>query len=396
MDKAQSILIVDDNHENIKVLSKLLKKEDYRIRIAINGLQAIKSVETEPADLILMDIQMPEMDGYEACRRIKASKENKSIPIIFISAMTETFNKVQAFNAGGADYISKPFQFEEVLARVKTHLKLRKQTIDLEMTLKKLSDTQVQLVQSEKMASLGQLTAGVAHEINNPINFVILGSEGLKKDVIALTKILKAYSKSDPNVETLKKELEYDYLIENIPRTIEDIQVGGRRTAEIVQSLRVFSRVDEYEKKFADIHENLDSTLMLRSGELGKGIELMKNYDKSITEIECFPSQLNQVFLQIINNAIEFMGEEGTLTITTKNSSDHITIGIKDTGPGIPNDIQKKVFDPFFTTKDVGKGTGLGLAISFGIIKKHGGTIEVKSEEGVGTEFVITLPKSFS
>jgi len=273
-----------------------------------------------------------------------------------------------------------------------------KQKITIESTLDDLKQTQTQLVQSEKMASLGQFTAGVAHEINNPINFVKGGSVALTSDFQDLIKLIDMYSgkHSDEDINALKREIDLDYLLKNIPLTLDDIKTGADRTAKIVEGLRSFSRLDEARKQEVDIHECIDSTLLLISQEDTEHIELVKNYQTDIKPLTCYPGQLNQAFLNIINNARDVMKDGGKLMITTAENNGQVIISFKDTGPGIPNDIKDKIFDPFFTTKDVGQGTGLGLSITHGIIENHEGKIEVNSKEGQGSEFVITLPRSTS
>ncbi|MBL4707214.1 MAG: response regulator [Flavobacteriales bacterium] len=189
----EDILLVDDNPENLKILASFLTPKGYHIRVALNGEQAINSINNKPPKLILLDIQMPKMGGFEACRRIKSNKETKDIPIIFVSALSDTTYKVKAFRAGGVDYIEKPFHMEEVIARVEAHITLRRQSVQLEEAMQKLRATQNQLIQSEKMVSLGVLSAGIAHEINNPINFVSTGAAGIKLDLIDLISVLDLY-----------------------------------------------------------------------------------------------------------------------------------------------------------------------------------------------------------
>lgn len=276
-------------------------------------------------------------------------------------------------------------------------LKIRQKQLENEVDnrTRELKNTQAQLVQSEKMASLGQLTAGVAHEINNPITFVKGGSIALTKDVQDLIKLIDMYvdQRPDEDIDAFKREIDLDYLLENVPLTIEDIKTGADRTADIVKGLRSFARLDEGEKQSVDINECIDSTLLLISDDDPEHIKLIRNYQMDIKPISCYPDQLNQAFLNIINNARDAMKDGGKLTITTEDNNGQVSIRFKDTGAGILEDIQSKIFDPFFTTKDVGEGTGLGLAITHGIIENHQGTIEVKSEVGKGSEFIITLPK---
>jgi two-component system NtrC family sensor kinase len=387
-----SILVVDDNPENLKVLSKLLQPEGYKIRISTNGKQALKSIENVPPDLVLLDIQMPEMDGYEVCRLLKKDPKTAAIPIIFISALSQTADKLKGFKYGAVDYIEKPFHFEEVIARVHTHLTIQKQRNDLQLALSELKTTQTQLVQSEKMASLGVLVAGIAHEINNPINFVNAGIDSLKKDYNDIKEFLGLLKSSPQDAIKFAEELSMDDLMVIMLETIEDIKYGAVRTSEIVKGLRNFSRLDNDHLKEADIHEGIDSTLLILNTKYLHRIEIITNYDLSIPEISCFPAQLNQVFMNIINNAIDAIEEEGKIEITTSQDKNNVIISIKDNGKGMSDEVKDKIFDPFFTTKEVGDGVGLGMSISHGIIEKHNGSITVISNKVEGTNFLIKLP----
>lgn len=277
---------------------------------------------------------------------------------------------------------------------------LRKANKELSNTLDELKRTQSQLVNAEKMASLGQLTAGVAHEINNPINFVSGNVNPLKRDVSDILAILKAYEDVVENkqlqevfagVAELRKKTDYHLLVDEIYKLLEGIGEGAARTAEIVRGLRNFSRLDEDELKKADINEGLEATLLILTGKLKNRIEVVRDFGK-IAPVMCYPGQLNQVFLNILTNAAEAIRDKGTITISTRQQGDWVVISVKDTGAGMPGHVLGRIFEPFYTTKEVGKGTGLGLSISFGIIKKHNGTIDVKSVPGEGSEFVITLP----
>lgn len=271
---------------------------------------------------------------------------------------------------------------------------------ELSSTLENLKQTQSQLVQSEKMASLGQLTAGVAHEINNPINFVSAGIDSLATNYEDLSLIIKKYNQISPDsdntelfkeIDLLKKELEMDYLLEEIPELLNSIKSGANRTTEIIKSLRNFTRLDEDQLKKADVNEGLDSTLIILRNQMTNRIEVVREYG-DLPPINCYPGQLNQVFMNILNNAIQAIDKEGRICIQTMQNDRHVIVKIRDSGKGMSEELQKRIFDPFFTTKDVGEGTGLGLSISYGIIEKHQGKIEVNSTAGEGTEFIIELP----
>ena len=274
-----------------------------------------------------------------------------------------------------------------------------------------LKDAQIQLVEAEKMASLGQLTAGIAHEINNPINFVKSNIKPLLLDLNDLFEVIDEYDKlHHQNLETLPASLlsikqlqtsfDMDFLRNEIYNLMKGIEDGADRTAEIVRGLRNFSRLDESLIKTVNIHEGLDSTLIILRNLVPENISIIKNFNAD-GEIECFPGKLNQVFMNILNNSIQAVKQKKNshaqeqIIITTRDlQDDNIEISIKDTGPGMSPEVRQKVFDPFFTTKEVGEGTGLGLAIVFRIIQEHHGRIEVVSTEGHGAEFIITLLKT--
>ena len=276
---------------------------------------------------------------------------------------------------------------------------LETQKEELQKTLESLKLTQSQLVQSEKMASLGQLVAGIAHEINNPVTFISAGVDSLNTNLEEVRQVLDIYHRITPNnaaeklnqIEKLKEKIEYNETIREINKLIESIRTGTDRTTEIVKGLRTFSRLDEDVLKIADIHEGLNSTLILLRNKYKERIEIEKHFG-DIPEIECYPGQLNQVFMNILSNAIDAIHDKGTITISTLKSNGSISVSIEDNGRGIPEKIQSRIFEPFFTTKEVGQGTGLGLSICHSIIEKHNGRIEVKSLVDKGSVFVIVLP----
>ncbi len=286
-------------------------------------------------------------------------------------------------------------------------IKVKERTAELETSNRNLREAESQLINVEKMASLGQLTAGISHEINNPINFVVSNVEPLKRDVEDILHLLAKYNeiKNDSDIDKklkeindLKEKLDIGYLINEVNLLLNGIKEGAHRTAEIVKGLKTFSRTDEYDIKKMDVHQGINATLALLNHTITKeNINIVKEYE-NIPPIECYPGKLNQVFMNLLNNAIQAVkanskeGKQNTIILKTSGVNNSITISIKDNGIGISQKNLSKIFEPFFTTKEVGMGTGLGLSIVYGIIKSHYGEINAESVENVGTEFIIKLP----
>ena len=292
-------------------------------------------------------------------------------------------------------------QRDKVLAAKKA---LETQKRELENTLGNLKLAQSQLIQSEKMTSMGVLTAGIAHELNNPINFVSGNVGPLRRDIDDLFSLIKIYEESMKShnlkteiseAEAYKEKLDYTFLIKEIISLLEGIEEGAIRSSQIIKGLRSFSRLDQEKCQSYNIHEGIDSSLILLNNQIKDRIVITKEYG-DFDDIECFPGKLNQVIMNILTNSIQAIEGRGEISIQTISSDIGIKIIIKDNGVGMSPEVKKHIFEPFFTTKEVGKGTGLGLSISFGIIEQHNGNIDIISKPGKGTEIIISLPRTLT
>jgi len=339
--------------------------------------------------------------------------DEKIVTIDFsLKPVFDSCGKVVLLIAEGRD-ITERKRAEE--ARRRSGELLKKKNKQLSETLGDLKRTQLQLIQAEKMSSLGQMVAGVAHEINNPVNFIygnLTHAEDYIKDLLEIIGLYERhYPQPHPEIAAEIEKIEIDFVTEDLPNLLKSMKVGAERIREIVKSMRTFSRLDEAEVKNIDLHDGIDSTLMILHNRLKAqpshpGIEVVKNYG-NLPEVECYAGQLNQVFMNILANAIDALEDcrhgaaacsrenirNPQIAIRTVRSGDRVEIRIADNGPGMPESVKQRLFDPFFTTKPVGKGTGLGLSISYQIVvDKHGGQMQCFSTPGVGTEFVIDIP----
>ncbi|MEH2285575.1 MAG: response regulator [Nostoc sp.] len=425
--KTIHILLVDDNPNNLKLLSEAIQRCGWKPLMATDGESAIEQTAYAHPDLILLDVMMAGIDGFETCRRLKTNPITQNIPVIFMTALSDSTDKVAGLEIGAVDYITKPFQQEEVIARLKLHLKIshltrtleervQERTAELTQSLQQLQQTQLQMIQSEKMSTLGQLVAGIGHEINNPVGFVSGNLSYIEEYVNNLLRLVslqqQKLTQPDPEIQELVEEMDLEYLTEDLPKLLASMHQGITRLKDISLSLRTFTRADISSPVEFQIHEGIDSTLMLLKHRL-KGnsdrtkIQVITQYG-DLPPISCYPGQLNQVFMNIIANAIDAFDElhqnhsdreisayPNIITITTSVDPQQqtVTICIQDNGPGMVPNVQSRIFEQSFTTKPVGKGTGLGLAISHQIIvEKHNGQVNCLSMPSEGTKFIITLP----
>ncbi len=419
------ILLIDDTPDNIRFLSAILQEQGYSVRKAITGQMALTAAQALPPDLILLDINLPDLKGYQVCQQLKANEATAAVPVIFLSALDDTRDKVQAFEVGGADYITKPFQVAEVLARINNQLTIRTlqqereaQNERLKQALADLHRTQSQLVQKEKMAGLGQIVAGVAHEINNPISFISGNLKPAHQYVDDLLALIELYGQEYPEptdaIAALTEEIDLDFLHQDLKNLMTSMQSGADRIQAVILALRVFSRLGEADLKPVDLHECLDSTLLLLHHQLsgqqrGWPITVHKTYG-DLPEVTCFASQLNQVFWHLITHAItdletRFADWQPTdpkdvpaIWIETQVNAKGVTLQIRDNGVGQSAQAEQRLSDPLLGPTVTDSGAWVGLATAYQIVVEmhKGQLVRRPADAGPGTQFEIKLPLQVS
>lgn len=410
----ERILIVDDSSTVRKIFARSLSLRYECVEAASVSEAFAQLAETEFA-LVIADVLMPGLSGIELLRKIIESYPDTAV--IMVSGVNQPQRALDAVRLGAFDYLFKPCDLsvleltvERALERRSLLLNARQYKRDLEVRNNELvhgkaqlQRLQAQIVHSEKMASLGQLAAGIAHELNNPVGFVYGNLDILSQCINDLIKLLNFYNAASLPEEVaagaaqIKEQIDYEASLEDLSSIICDCRDGAERIRDIVQNLRTFSRLDEAELKKTDIHEGIDSTVRLLSRYFsGDNITLVREYGR-LPLIEAFSGQLNQVWMNLLVNAAQAVNvaggrRGGEVRITTRANVESVIVSITDTGCGIAPEHLSRIFDPFYTTKPVGEGTGLGLSISFGIVERHGGKISVRTSINEGTTFTVTLP----
>ncbi|MBF0102104.1 MAG: hybrid sensor histidine kinase/response regulator [Desulfobacterales bacterium] len=396
------ILIVDDAKENIDILFQALV-DDYELSVAVDGESALEYVSTNPPDLILLDIMMPGMDGFEVCRRLKKDPETSAIPVIFLSAMNELESKTAGFESGAVDYVTKPFEILEVKARVKTHLDLRNALKTINQYNKQLEEIverrTKELIRTERQAAFSLLIQGIVHNLKNPLSGII-GSSQL---ILKYGNILKSMLLDIPE-DVKNKEIKY---IEGIIKFSEMVHGSGTQMNEMINSMMSKSRSDKSDKiEMVYLNDILKQEVeFLNADQLFKHkITKHININEQLPKIKLVPSEIAQVFQNLVRNAIHALWNhpKPSITIGSGTYDKGVWFSVEDNGPGIPKNILSVIFDPFFTTKPKASeeknsnepvGTGLGLYSCLEIIKTYNGKIDVNTTVGKGTTFIVYLPQ---
>jgi len=399
------VLIVEDSPVTRRLLRASLQKWQYEVTEAEHGAQAWELFRHEHFPLVLTDWLMPEMDGMELTRRIRELDLPSYVYIILLTAKSEKEDLVAAMDAGADDFLAKPFDPDELRVRVREGQRI----ITLERKLaeqnRQLRMTQAALVQSEKLASLGQLAAGMAHEINNPISYVANNLAVLNRDVRSVMQVLGAYrraaaalipadSQRGAELAELETDADLPWIEENLPHLFAASLEGLARVRNVVQNLREFARLDNAELDELDLQAALTSTLEVLTREIEEKQLTIQTAYGEVPPVLCQPGKIHQVFHNLLLNAIQASPLQGIIELRTAVARDQALIDVRDHGGGIEPDNLRRLFEPFFTTRAVGHGAGLGLAICYGIVRDHGGSIEVDTQLGRGSTFRVRLPLS--
>lgn len=404
------ILIVDDE-ETVRNLFAASLRARYECVTAENAQEALALLANQLFALVITDVQMPGLSGIELLRKIVA--DFPDVAVIVVSGVDRSQRVIDTLRQGASDYLIKPCELEVLERSVERSLErraliregkrnkeaLERRNEELAGQKAELERLQEQVVQSEKMASLGQLAGGVAHELNNPAGFIHSNMESLGEFAHGLRRLLDVYEGITLSpavalqISEIKQSMGFENLVGDMTSIIDDCSEGARRIRDIVLNLHTFSRMDEAEFKRIDIHESIDSTIRLLPQYYHSNHIALKRHYGDVPPVECFAGQLNQVWMNLLVNAAQAIGKSpGEVRIETRVKDERVMVSISDSGNGIKPEELKRIFDPFFTTKPVGEGTGLGLSITYGIIKRHGGEINVESIPGKGTTFTTLIP----
>jgi signal transduction histidine kinase len=408
-DGDRRLLIVDDEEDLREIFSCYLG-DSYSCDTAASADEALALMAYESYALVISDVMMPGRNGVELLREIMI--RHPETAVIMVSGVDRPQRVLDAVRLGAYDYLLKPCDLSvlsmtveralerRALLRAARHYKLdlERRNGDLRRSKAELERLQAQIIQSEKMASLGQLAAGVAHELNNPTGYLYGNMELLAESARGLDRLLALYESATLPEETaaqvraVKKEIDYENALADLCSIIADCREGAERIRDVVQNLRTFSRLDEAEFKKVDIHEGIESTLRLLARYYSaENVGLVRDYG-DLPAVDCYAGQLNQVWLNLLVNAAYAVRRGGEVRIETRREADAVVVSVSDTGGGIASEHLPRIFDPFFTTKPVGDGTGLGLSVTYSIVERHQGTIEVASRPGEGATFKVTLP----
>jgi len=389
------ILIVDDDKTVPAIIEKSRLMAGYQIVSTNRSVEVVDLCKLENPHLILLDYNMPEVNGIELCKRLKQNKELKDIPVIFITAMSDTKDMVIGFKAGASDYVTKPIDFEELAIRIERRLDLYYSRIkikDYAAHMEELAEERAkQLMHADRLATIGTLSAGLAHEIKNPSTFISGNAQTLERFWSVMKDVIEESLKGGH-----EDEAQLEFILEEMPNLIEGIRDGVSRISNVVDSLKAYSRKETVDKKPFHIVDCVENAVMLCQKIIKKNITIEKKIPKEDSVVIGDAQQIEQVLINLLVNASDAMEktENAKILINVNNSGNKVTLSVEDNGPGISEEKFAKIWEPFFTTKPAGKGTGLGLPICRSIVDGHGGELNAENCKNGGLRFDIILPLS--
>ena len=416
---APEVLIVEDNPDMRELLAFLVGQE-FRVRIARTGREGLEAVQQGEPDLILTDVMMPEMSGTELCRRLKENGATAAIPVVLVTSKAEREMKIEGLEGGADDYVTKPFHPRELLARVRSLIRLRElqrelkarndalehMNLELEQALAELKEAELQVLQAERLAAVGELAAGVAHEVNNPVNFALNALRALRDHVDAVSEVIRCVAvldASDPGILAMQVErlgslravsdgLE---LADEMHELVDIVSEGLDRTYSLVGDLRDFAGSGRGSSSLVDLRQGIQSTVkLLRRSFHEAGVTVETDLSEDQLLVRGDPGAINQLLLNLLKNSAEALAgtRDGRIWVHSRREDTWISTTVRDNGPGVRAEARSRLFEPFFTTKGAGRGTGLGLSICRRIASQHGGTILLTSPPGEGASFTVRLP----
>jgi len=415
------ILIADDAPDILELLTCMLRMDGYEVVVAADGRRAIELASTEQPDAILLDVMMPEMDGIEACRRLKDDPRLRNIPVILVTGKAADDDVVKGLDVGADDYVTKPFRKEILAARVRSAVRVKRDhdTIlrindQLRAEIAERKRMETELARAQRLESIGRLAAGIAHEINTPnqyigdnIRFMGQAFVELRRLIDAFRRLLQGVKEASvtdllvADTEAALHQADPDYLVGEIPRAAREALEGVESVARTVRAMKAFAQAEGERKTPIHVGQSIENAIIVCRNEWKHVADVVTDFDPDLPLVPCVPGQFNEVILNLLRNAAQAIAEavktgspqKGRITVRARRDADKVEIRIEDTGIGIPEEIRSRVFDPFFTTRPVGQGTGQGLAVAHAIVVQgHGGTITFETQPGRGTTFVIRLP----